>query len=316
MTVETAYTDENENEITLSYFQPKDSFDLNVVSQGSTLTRSYSLDPLPAGTITLDGTLTDRDLDTPIANAVVKLNFWATSGDKTASVTKTATTDASGHFVFTGVNTSYGHGISAQAPGYSSESFWVYLRDDETSRTRNISLKSSGLTLGLNTVTGIATSGVTPLGGANVWLHSNNGLYFESVSTNSLGRFTFKQVPSGTYTIAANKWGTVANRWSQTHSAESVTLEVGGSGTTTTHDISLVATATGTGSISGQLVDDRLGANVSGVGVSIYSLAVDSAGWGVTTANDGTWSISNLPPGDYAVNYDLWNTPLLKMPRI
>jgi photosystem II stability/assembly factor-like uncharacterized protein len=170
--------------------------------------------------------------------------------------------------------------ISASAEGYSSNSCAVTIVSGNTI--------SADLTLTLLSESGTISGAITgfsaevPIEGAKIIV--DPGGY--SAESHAEGGYTLEDVVPGTYTVSAFKEGYSMDRESGVSVSEGETQQV---------DFSL--SVLGTGSIGGVITDGSSGEAVDGVEVS-----VDPGGFFTTSDSEGSYIISDIKTGSYALS--------------
>jgi 5-hydroxyisourate hydrolase-like protein (transthyretin family) len=151
----------------------------------------------------------------------------------------------------------------------------------------NAAMLSNGAISG--TVTDASTG--NPIAGAYVYVYDSSGYYETSATTNSSGVYTTPGLPAGSYTVEVDATGYAPFTYSGT-----VSVSVG----TTTSGINAALTLDG--AISGTVTDASGQTDLGSVSVTAY----DSGGsyaTSTTTASDGSYTLNNLVPGTYELEF-------------
>jgi hypothetical protein len=129
-------------------------------------------------------------------------------------------------------------------------------------------------------------------------------------TTDSQGRFEFKELPAGRYTMTASKGGFVSLQYGQRRPTESGTPIELGDGQT----MEKIAIALPRGSVLGGRITDEFGEPVANAAVTAWRYAYQAgarrmvpAGQNArdTTDDQGHYRLFGLPPGDYYVTATL-----------
>lgn len=245
---------------------------------------------------TIAGTVTDNT-----SAAIAGVTVTASAPSKTDV---TATTAANGTYTLSGLADA-SWTIKFEKTGYATEYFDnAVLATDATtvatSGTQALTAKDAVLasesTIG-GTVRSINASSVTTLlSGATVDAYIGDTLY-KSVTTNGSGVYSFTQMPAATYKLKFSKTGVVTAYTGGAGTLDSATsFTVGAAAAVTGQDINLVEQ----GSITGT-VTDSVG-NISGGTVKMRNTLGTVLG-SATTAANGTYTISNVSPGSYYLEF-------------
>ncbi len=187
----------------------------------------------------------------------------------TPAGSQTVTADASGNYAFNGVT----NGVYTVTPTKSASSFTpanqsVTVNGANASGV-NFTITSTG------TITGTVTnSSGTAITGATV---SYSG---GSTSTAGNGAYTFSNVPAGTVSITASATGYQSSTQGATVTAN----------TTTTQNFTLLSAV---GTVAGTVTNSG--------GTAIAGATVSYSSGSTTTAGNGTYTLSNIPPGTVSI---------------
>ena len=243
------------------------------------------------GSIT--GTVTDGS-SVPIAGAAVEA-----SGVTCCGGYGNTTTAADGTYTITGLLPG-NYRLSAVASGYASE-YYDGTHDYNAATQVGVSL---GMTISdidfalelSGSISGTVTDeSATPIAGASVSASSDAICCF-SATTAADGSYTITGLAPGSYRVYASGAGHAGEYYDDTYDYNAATQVTVTSGNTTPGiDLALAA-----GGIISGLVTDESSTPVAGVSVQASSLTCCGYGY-ATTAADGTYTITDLPPGSYAV---------------
>ncbi|MFC7370130.1 carboxypeptidase regulatory-like domain-containing protein [Fictibacillus iocasae] len=243
------------------------------IVSNQTTTTNVALAPVPGN---INGSVTAAG-GGAISGATVRLV------DTFGVTIATATTNAGGFYSF--VNVTPGtYTLNVTANTFQSASRSIILDNAET-ETANFVLQPSPGTIN-GTVT--STTGA-PISGALVEILNLNGQVVTSTTTNGSGQYSVANLAPGTYQVRIS-------------AANFNTVQIGAqvsAGQTTTVTAQLTPNP---GSLSGTVTDQETGAPLVGASVRV----VDNSGFTIATATTGaggTYSISSLPPGSYAVTF-------------
>ncbi|HYN41030.1 MAG TPA: carboxypeptidase regulatory-like domain-containing protein, partial [Thermoanaerobaculia bacterium] len=264
--------------------------------------------PGAAGAIT--GIVTDEVTGSPLANVTVYVS---------GPVSRTATTDATGRWIVTGLGTGTYYAYTSVVPvGYVSELFNDITCVDYCSWYSGtaIAVSDGAVTSGVNfalartgSVSGTVTDGTTGQGIAQVLvrLHTGSGWgSYRTATTGSDGGYSFPQVPSGTYFLT-----TYDNRYlDQLYDGKpcevSCTVSTGtpvvvvSSANTPDIDFTLQMG----GSISGKVTSAATGEPVSGGYVLLYGSSGQPAYADLDST--GSYRFGQLQAGTYYARTDVW----------
>lgn len=210
-----------------------------------------------------------------------------------SSIDAWVNTDAQGYFALSGLplNTSSIR-IKLTKAGYESNSGSYSLRGDNSPRTKNFSFTRTAASSGSISGTVFDSTTNAPLRGANVFISGPD--FNASATTDAAGKYKFKSVPNGEYSLGASKWN---QRIQYRYFNQRVT--VSGSAVSVPQ-VNLDRFNTGNGRVEGVVVDQTTGKPVGGVNVNLYSPGGQSKS---TKANArGEWAIGSLADGSYYVN--------------
>lgn len=253
----------------------------------------------------ISGALTDEDgapLPGVSVRAIDDMGRWAGSGF----------TDASGAYRLAGLRTgSYLLQFAPSTPGALAGEWW----QDASSRaqatpvtvTAGAELVGYDAVLALaGTVAGSLTdSNGAPASGISVSVYYATawgaGEWVGSATTDEAGRYSVSGLPAGDYKVGFWSSGLLLGEWfdDAPYADSAATVSVG-SGATVTVDAELTIGATVAG-----VVTDEAGEPVEGVEVWARQASPGAPGYssGVSTASDGSFTLSGLAPGDYRVQF-------------
>ncbi len=247
---------------------------------------------------TITGTITDSVSGAAIAN-VYLYAVNVSTGEPFGS----ATTDSAGTYSITGLPSGT-YRLRISPPSNSNYSAKWYGSQDSYLCADTVTVTAPGITTGINDqlsptgtisgrVTDVATGlGVSPL---SVYLQniSTGMLMVLNFTSDSSGSYTITGAPDGSYYLIYNSPGYI----SQT-SVSPVTITA--AGTVTGADMALSRGA----AISGTFTDISSGVGIGGVLVDAIDTTTRTVAGSAITSSDGTYSITGLPNGTYAVYYD------------
>jgi hypothetical protein len=156
----------------------------------------------------------------------------------------------------------------------------------------------------------VAADNGSPIRRAQVRVTSPDAREGRVATTDQQGRFEFKELPAGRYTMTASKGGFVSLQYGQRRPSESGTPIELGDGQT----MEKVAIALPRGSVIGGRITDEFGEPVANASVSAWRYAfaggarrMTPAGQNArdTTDDQGHFRLFGLPPGDYYVSATL-----------
>ena len=156
----------------------------------------------------------------------------------------------------------------------------------------------------------IAADNGAPIRRAQVRITSPEAREGRVSTTDQQGRFEFKELPAGRYTMTASKGGFVSLQYGQRRPTESGTPIELGDGQT----MEKIAIALPRGSVLGGRITDEFGEPVANASVSAWRYAYQGgarrmmpAGQNArdTTDDQGHYRLFGLPPGDYYVSATL-----------
>jgi protocatechuate 3,4-dioxygenase beta subunit len=156
----------------------------------------------------------------------------------------------------------------------------------------------------------VAADSGAPIRRAQVRVTSPDAREGRVATTDQQGRFEFKELPAGRYTITASKGGFVSLQYGQRRPSESGTPIELGDGQT----MEKIAIALPRGSVIGGRITDEFGEPVANASVSAWRYAfaggarrLTPAGQNArdTTDDQGHFRLFGLPPGDYYVSATL-----------
>jgi len=234
---------------------------------------------------TVTGTVTDASTQTAITGAQVVLYGEHSQGQQPAM------TDSTGAFSFADLNAGH-YQLVAGAQGYQVFHQEINLTEDTIvaiALTANGQGGGQGGEPGTLTLSGTVTDASTqaPLAGVQVVLcgEHNQG---QNVTTDDTGAFSFTALNAGDYELAAGAEGYQAY-----HQEINLTED-------TTVAIALTADGQGgepgTLTLSGTVTSSETGEALAGIFLHLHGNQIHQ---GVRTAEDGSYSFSNLVAGDY-----------------
>jgi protocatechuate 3,4-dioxygenase beta subunit len=156
----------------------------------------------------------------------------------------------------------------------------------------------------------VAADSGSPIRRAQVRVTSPDAREGRVATTDQQGRFEFKELPAGRYTMTASKGGFVSLQYGQRRPSESGTPIELGDGQT----MEKIAIALPRGSVLGGRITDEFGEPVANASVSAWRYAYAGgarrmmpAGQNArdTTDDQGHFRLFGLPPGDYYVSATL-----------
>ena len=213
-------------------------------------------------------------------------------------VYRTATTDVAGDYVVTGLGTgNFTIFFSAPSP-YRSEYF-----DDVTNQAdaqlvasgRGMSFTANATLARWSVIEGTVTdTSGAPIGGAHVW--ANNGSMGYSTWSGTDGTYELL-VGAGTYKVGYSATGYLTEYFDDATWWSDATPVVVGANATVTVDEDLVRAATITGTVT-----SNGGAPIANTAVYATRVGSSTYGYGYTGI-DGTYTITNLVPGDYHIAF-------------
>ncbi|BAU99969.1 carboxypeptidase regulatory-like domain-containing protein [Aurantimicrobium minutum] len=202
-------------------------------------------------------------------------------------------TDAQGYYALSGLPLNAGSiRVKLTKPGYVSVSGSYSLRENNSPRTKPFSLERTAASSGAISGTVYDSFTNAPLRGANVYIYGPD--FNANVTTDAAGKYKFKNVPNGEYSLGVSKW---AQRVQYRYSNQRVTVS---GASVTVPQVNLDRFSTGSGRVEGVVIDQTTGRTVGGANVSLYS----PGGMGKSTKANarGEWAISGLADGSYSVN--------------
>ncbi|MBL8813974.1 MAG: carboxypeptidase regulatory-like domain-containing protein [Planctomycetaceae bacterium] len=210
----------------------------------------------------------------PIPNIQVQLSGINTSGDALGHLVSTA---ADGSYVFEGLP----HGAYAITTGNGEGILRQDTAIDSGSLSRTMDFTVAGATI---TGTFVGADGVTPLADSTVLL-LQNGTVLATAETNASGRYVFRSLLAGNYSLQGGGSSGISARQAITVAANSQT--------------NAPVLQAGSRTLSGTI---RFGGSPV-AGASVLIVPTGSAVLGkyliAVTGVDGTWSFSGLSPQDY-----------------
>ena len=246
------------------------------------------------------GKVTAAGTSTPLAG--VSVRAWATAGGSFGW----GTTDAFGNYALRGLKPgSYKIEFDAPASLNRISSYYngktretadlVTVTDGQSKRDVNIGLLAGAIISGKVT----ASDTGLPLKGVNVSAASTDGSIWESVSTDSLGRYTIGGLVSGTYTVRVDaphnsKFASLYFGGATSAEAESIDLSAGGERSAV--DVVLPVGA----SVSGRVVDSA-GNGIGGISVNLFDSPNDESWQTAQTDASGRFTVSQLPANNYRI---------------
>lgn len=261
---------------------------------------------------TVSGQVTDT-AGNPVSGAFV--NVYDYSGQSPQGVFNTrVSTDSNGRWSVQGLPTGT-YEVEFTAPNGSNYSSQYYNDVSGQDPPTPVALTAGTTTPGINAaltaggqISGTVTDGTTngPAAGVSVEAVDAKGYEYSMATTDSQGQYTLPGLsPSTTYRVEffPAQGSSLASEFypggASTEAAALVPVTVG----QTTPNID--ETLSAGGSISGVVTDAASGFPIAGVPVTL----TDDAGqqvtnaYGIQTAGDGTYDVTNLPPGSYKVQF-------------
>ncbi len=206
-------------------------------------------------------------------------------------VTRTPTVGAVGTWQVTGLSAPASYLVTATEPGYATETTLVTLAPAGIQTGVDLTMRA-----GLGTITGLVSSATGGVGGVTVTATTGPSTLSVTTSTVSpVGSFTLPDLPLGVYTVTVSGAG-----WqSQT---QQVVLN-----TNATVNFGLVAT---TGTVGGQVLDSSTQQGLSDAGIVLAnadtSFKTLSQSPGNPDSPPGSFSFSQVPPGQYVLTISRW----------
>jgi hypothetical protein len=253
--------------------------------------------------------------------------------EKSGAVIGTAITDSLGKFSPIRVRNSLMY-LKADAQGYPTQ-YWTRANGVPSSTISSINMFSvptmttmtADIKVVLNPIkhwdidttrTGSVLSGQVntnngPVKGARVLLIENSTSPLKSFSpqhlwsnfitfTDSVGSYTFRSVPQGSYLIAsvADSLNLVAQFYKNVDLPKNAMAVTVGTGT-----VSGIGFMMRTGCIlKGSTIDSTNGAAIAGVKVYLNENVADGRSFETTSDKNGSWEIRGIPSGEYNVNFN------------
>ena len=232
-----------------------------------------------SGTVTLDGVPTEG----------ISVSVYSTQG---AMWSASATTDAAGHYEFTGLPVST-YSVSSYASGHQqAPAQSVAVTDSSPPAIVNFTFVP--FQAGVGTISGIVTGDGIPLSGQSVaaWAFATGQNVF--TETDESGFYQFGGLASGDWSIS------LYNPAYQYPNTPTVVLT--DSAPTATVNVALISWPVGTGAIIGVLTDIETSEPLANVSVSLYGhdVAHSSSAY---TDETGAFSFDLLPEGNYGISY-------------
>jgi hypothetical protein len=263
--------------------------DINITTNGQTVTRDQDITPWPAATSAVSGSVVDSGTGNPIANSDVELD----SSDNGASYS--FTTDADGTFSFPGVVPG-SYNLSITGPSIASiPTFVPFFTSLGVFPYQTDPLGPLGLHPANATITGTVTdASAHPLDGifvdAQLTTDSNVGV---DLPTDSNGVYSLSGLEAGTYTVSAGGNNMITQFATVTVAA----------GATAMSNFSLADSADG-GSISGT-VRDANGNPLQGICEFAYDSAGNIVANGSSAGTDpnGAYTVGGLGVGQFTVYF-------------
>lgn len=264
---------------------PSGTYELGAVGYLPDSLLTVKVDPIATGlsviaqpAATLAGTVTELDGVTPVSGAVV------TAVDSQGNRVSSAATGATGDYSIGGLAAGPVT-VTASAAGFETDDDLTATVALGTTTTLDVMLTEEGAITG--TIT--APAGGAPTG-ATVDAELSTSASALSGTVADDGTYTIADLAPGTYTVVAEAPGDGP--------AEQTSVTVTAGGTTSGVDLALSASPA---TVSGTVTDADTGAPIAGATVSTD--AANGAEGPVTTADDGTFTLSGLPAG--AIDVDV-----------
>lgn len=277
--------------------------DLSIAVNPGVNVRNFSLLPLPVGTARLDGHVKAQGTGLPVSGALVTLEYSLSEGVNYARVSKTATTNADGLYVFEDIFSNSYYSISLSKAGYKTiERSGYRLRSGDSLRTRDFLMEIGPQGVGSFSVQVLNTDG-QPLTNISVQASLMDGNFFMGVAATSgtNGTFIFEGLAEGEYSLSIEGYELENGR--PIYRGYTGTFVLVANTAPTAEIITLDRFETGSARVSGQIHDSRLGTGIGGLGVTVSRLGDEQQVFRANTDATGFWSIADIPDGNYVATY-------------
>ena len=246
-------------------------------------------DVVGTGPGTISGTVTATG-DGPLAGVFVNVSQSAGEG---TSFSASTTTDASGHYEFSGLDAGT-YAVQANAYGYQ------YLPGQqaevsEAAPTATVDFTFVPFAIGVGTISGHVTADGVPLAGTNVTASSFATGQNLSTTSDENGYYEIDALAEGQWNISAYAGGDY-----QYLNIPAVEITAGTP--TVTVDVPFLSWPVGTSIISGVLKDSATHAPIPNVSISAFGIDVAQSS-GTTTDAAGAFNFTLLPAGTYSLNF-------------
>ena len=275
------------------------------VTAGNTTT-SINAALSQGGSIT--GTITDATSGTAASGIAVTAYSYTTTSTSYAG---SATTDSTGRYSITGLNTA-NYKVEFSGAGYLTQ----YYNDRQTltsADTVNVTYgqASTGINAAIQeagAITGTVTDASSQAGLANalVTAYNSQGSSIESTYTGTSGSYQLSSLPAGGYRVGFSA-GTNQNYLPQYYNGKASLSTANQITVTAGHAApGINAALQPGGQIQGTVTDASTNAPVSGI--YVYAYAANGAFVSeATSAADGSYTISGLPTGTYDIEFNAAN---------
>lgn len=245
----------------------------------------------PTGAGILQGRVTEISGGSVVGVANAKITGYAYI--QNGSVTGTVSTDAQGYYALSGLPLNASSiQVKVSSAAFDTLSGVFSLKESNSPRLKDFRMtrkvSSSGAITG--SILDSGTSGA--LRGANVYISGPE--FNASLTTDASGNFNFKNVPNGDYWLGVSKW---SQRTQYKYTNQQVTVS---GGQVNLSPITLQRYSSGSGRVTGVVVDQTTSKPVGGAYISLYSQGGMNKS---TRANArGEWTISGLADDTYSLN--------------
>ncbi|MEI2325688.1 carboxypeptidase regulatory-like domain-containing protein [Priestia megaterium] len=244
---------------------------------------NFSLVPNPGG---ISGLITNETNGEPLTDAAVIIR--QTIGSSTAIAT--VTTDSSGNFLVQGLAPG-SYTVTASSPGFGTETIGAVVASDSTS-TANIALNElSGSIRGQFT-----DPQGNPINGQNLQIRllDQNGVLLLTELAQTDGIFVFSNISPGNYILNATAPGFQSN---------TVGIQVFRDQETAT----LIPLEPSPATLTGQVINEQTLTGLPGSIISVINSNTGLLVGKVTSGQDGTFILENLPAGSFTVTANAQN---------
>ena len=249
------------------------------IASDTTTTANVSLTPNSGSLV---GIATDSVSNAGLSGASLSLY-------KAGSHLSDTTTSSSGVYSFSSLSPASTYSIQATLTGYQAKTVSsITIASDQTTMGSFTLVQNTG------TISGTITDSLTSTGISGATVQAlQNGVAIQTTTSTAGGSYAFSSsFAPGTYTIQTD-----ASHYQTGSQNETVTA-----GSTLTVNFSLTPNG---GTITGTVTDSLTADPLSGVAITIKQGASTIAT--TTTATNGTYTVSSLPPGTYSVQAALTN---------